>query len=294
MTSYAESSVTCAVCRTVSTQVGLRSTNTLQPPDLDFRPGEMMRSTMHAWVQRCPKCDYCARDLSKASDLASRTVVSDDYRALLRDESYPELARRFLACGLVAELDGELAAAALANHHAAWACDDHGRDNEANTCRTRAIAMLLNAPATTPTRVGDAPAGNDEAILTDLLRRVGRFDEASAVCLRALDRKLDEPVAAALRYQQQLIAARDVGCHTVQEAFQAHAPRLLEPDEARRQALAEAKQVSPAAARIWRGLEKSERTCSHCGKPGRRGLDYYLRRGPQSAVICRRCGSPQS
>jgi hypothetical protein len=46
----------CAVCGIATEYTSIGSTNAFGSPDLDTRPPEMQRSTIFAWVQRCPEC----------------------------------------------------------------------------------------------------------------------------------------------------------------------------------------------------------------------------------------------
>ena len=48
----------CSVCGETTEQPVLMSTNSWGYPDLDLRPPEMQRSTMHVWIQECPHCGY--------------------------------------------------------------------------------------------------------------------------------------------------------------------------------------------------------------------------------------------
>lgn len=78
--------------RTENQYTDIGSTNEFGSPDLDTRPPEMRRSTIFAWVQRCPQCGYCACDVSKAPSQAEALVRSSEYIRQLSDSIYPELA----------------------------------------------------------------------------------------------------------------------------------------------------------------------------------------------------------
>jgi hypothetical protein len=91
--------VRCRHCGANSEQTVMVSTSTFGAPDLDLRPAEMKRSSMAAWLQLCPHCGYCVPHISEGVPEGS-VLTSDSYRATLRDERYPELARRFLAHAL--------------------------------------------------------------------------------------------------------------------------------------------------------------------------------------------------
>lgn len=176
MTTLYEENARCAVCGYEAEYNGIGSTNSFGSPDLDTRPPEMQRSTMFAWVQRCPECGYCASDVSKAPSQSAALVRTPEYARQLYDLTFPELANSFLCKALIDESSGDYAAAAWALIHAAWACDDDARPKPARTCRSKAAAMIEKALGS-----GQQFAeqdGADTAIQVDLLRRAGRLTEA--------------------------------------------------------------------------------------------------------------------
>jgi hypothetical protein len=60
--------------------------------------------------------------------------------------------------------------------------------------------------------------GADEALLADLLRRSGHFDEIDTLVASGLRRKPVLQVARVLHYQKELAAAGDRSRHTIDEA----------------------------------------------------------------------------
>ena len=64
-------------------------------------------------------------------------------------------------------------------------------------------------------------AGLEEAILVDLLRRAGQFDEALKICLERLKKEPEETVRIILQYQKTLIEKLDSQGHTVSDAMKA-------------------------------------------------------------------------
>lgn len=124
MTTLYKEKARCAVCGTETEYTCIGSTNAFGSPDLDTRPPERHRSTIFAWVQRCPECGYCGSDVSQAPSQAASVVSSPEYTRQLSDSTYPELANKFLCKALIDERSGDYAAAAWALIHAAWACDD--------------------------------------------------------------------------------------------------------------------------------------------------------------------------
>ena len=69
----------CAVCGKESEYSVLNSTNTFGSPDLDLRPPEMRRSTMHIWIQECPFCGYISKDVTDETSVTKELLSSERY-----------------------------------------------------------------------------------------------------------------------------------------------------------------------------------------------------------------------
>ena len=168
MTTVTEEKVRCWLCESENQFTVVGSTNAIGSSDLDVRPPEMKRSTIFAWVQRCPECGYCATDLAAPRPEATDVVSAKEYERQLDDPTNPELANSFLcACR-------DYSAATWALLRAAWVCDDSGRPDQAVVCRQRAAEMLPVAEE--HEQIIAKPEGASTAILIDLLRRSGRLD----------------------------------------------------------------------------------------------------------------------
>lgn len=196
----------------------LTSTNRFGVPDLDTRPPEMMRSTMHLWIQRCPSCGYCAPDVSKAIPNAEVMVKSPAYVAQLASADYPELANSFLCLSILEESMSEYASAGWACIRAAWACDDADNQYGAVQCRLRAAGLLDRARDHDQRFAGQE--GAEEALLADLFRRAGQFDRAIQLCDEGLqkEKSLEPVILDILDFQKSLIRKADTTCHQVREA----------------------------------------------------------------------------
>ena len=184
--------------------------------DLDTRPAEPLRSTIYAWVKRCPSCGYCAPDLSRPIERTADVVKLPLYRWQLDNRKFPKIANVFLCWSIIQEDLGAPAQAAWASLHAAWICDDEWQDVPARVCRKRAADLLLRAWSRGERLVSQE--GADEALLVDLLRRAGRFREARTIVKETLERNPEPLIADIMRLQNRLIAASDRGAHTVAEA----------------------------------------------------------------------------
>lgn len=200
----------CGVCGHESLQPGFRPPLPEQAPDLDLRPGEPVRSTMARWLQACPHCGYAAPDITEAHPAGAEAVAAAPYRALIADTAHPALARRFLAWAHVLEETGALHAAAEATLHAAWVADDLNREDLARQWRREAVALWRSGPAL------DA---EQSVRVIDALRRAGDFAEAAAAA-EALDAlNPPEAVAQVTALEARLIAAEDMGRHSMASAL---------------------------------------------------------------------------
>jgi uncharacterized protein (DUF2225 family) len=217
MTTLYEEKARCAVCGSETEHTVIGSTNTFGSPDLDTRPPEMKRSTIFAWVQRCPECGYCTSDVSAASSQAAAVVRSPEYTRQLSDSTCPELVNAFLCKALIDEGSGDYAAAAWSLIHAAWACDDAEKAEPARTCRGKAADMIEKALGNGQ-KVAEQD-GADTAIRVDLLRRAGRASEARKLITTNRPASAEDIIADILDLQDALLTDGDEACHTIAEAF---------------------------------------------------------------------------
>jgi|GEM_PF-123201 len=215
MTTLLEKEESCLVCGHTSEFVTITSTSSFGSPDLDFRPPDLARSTMRFWVQRCPRCGYCAPHVSNGSEQAREIVSSESYMRQLQDAGYPSPANSFLCCAIIRKRTGHYVEAARIALCAAWVCDDDAPSLAAG-CRRRAIDLLRTAQE--HGSVASEDTDGHEAILADLLRRTGQFVEAMALCNNRLRRGVPSPLRNLFRYQRELAARQDSACHTTGHA----------------------------------------------------------------------------
>jgi hypothetical protein len=206
----------CAVCGESCRFTIPEAAGAVGSRDLDTRPAEPLRSTIYAWVKRCPSCGYCAPELGTAAQGASDVVRLPRYREQLDVKKYPQVANTFLCWSIIQEDTGTPAKAAWACIHAAWVCDDQEADVAARVCRKRAVDLVRRAWDRGERLAGQE--GADEAIMADLLRRAGRFREARALVEARLGRNPPPLIADIMRLQQRLIDRSDRNAHTVADA----------------------------------------------------------------------------
>lgn len=217
----------CGHCGTLWHGVALLSTNGMGS-DLDTRPLGMARETLHYQVQRCSACGYCAADLSQAPSTGARQRLDEpDYLAQLNDPAYPSLANAFLCQALLHQSDGQPGATLTALLSAAWVCDDAEAGEAADQCRNRAID-LLSRPDLPDSEFFPEPAASDLAgqrdlLLSDLLRRVGRFIEGQGAVEHGLAIAQHGLIRRLLRFEQHLIATGETGARRIADgaAFEA-------------------------------------------------------------------------
>jgi hypothetical protein len=217
MTTHYKEIKQCSVCGTENEYTGIGSTSTFGPQDLDSRPPERKRSTIFAWVQRCPDCGYCAVEVSKTCCPEAREIVnSREYKERLNDPTYPELANSFLCKAIIDRKSGTLAAATMALMWAAWSCDDSGHLDRAKECRQKAAEMLVTAEDNGQQVF--KREGASTAILVDLLRRSGQIEQArKAIAARRVG-ITEDVIARFLDFQATLLNKCDVSRHTTAEA----------------------------------------------------------------------------
>lgn len=218
MTTIRKETVACSVCGSQSERTTIGSTNEFGSPDLDTRPPEMKRSTLFAWIHRCPDCGYCAPDITGACDGSSSIIRSERYLERLNNPEFPELANSFLAHALLTGNSGNFAAAGLATMHAVWVCDDIPEYcNRAAECRKAAARLLQTADE--KGQLISQQHGVMTAIRVDLLRRAGEFVEAGNLVATHDTSSCDEIINRILAAQSTLIETEDTAAHTTEEAL---------------------------------------------------------------------------
>ena len=216
MTTVYREKYRCSLCGKKTEYTCISSTNTFGgSPDLDTRPPKSKRQTIFAWVQRCPKCGYCAWDISTARPEAQAVIIGQEYKDQLNDPAYPELAASFLCKAILDRETKEFAAATWALIHAAWVCDDSDQTEEATACRQKAADMLLIAEEHNQ-RVAK-PDGVSTAILVDLLRRSGQPEQARKMIEARRCIITEELVVQILNFETDLLNRSDISCHTIAE-----------------------------------------------------------------------------
>lgn len=219
MTILSRQSFTCACCGAQSEGTVLCSTNAFGSMDLDMRPPPMKRDTLNQQIQQCPDCGYCSPDLGDAEGIDNGMVHRSDYQAILANESYPALARRFLACAHLAKVAGNHRLTMWATLRAAWVCDDGGAAyaHESAQCRDEAGRALDRLHAQGGSFANDLQS--DEILRLDLLRRARRFEEAIAAATQLRKTSLPDVLDKIAAFQALQAAKQRGDCFTVDVAL---------------------------------------------------------------------------
>ncbi|MEI6449666.1 MAG: hypothetical protein WCP98_06910 [Actinomycetes bacterium] len=217
---------TCAVCGTVNRVTHVFAASSLPATHLDGRLAAMGPCTMSWWVTRCAQCGYCAGRIDWAPKVAAEVVRSAAYRRQLEDARLPVLARSCLCAALIAKAADGPASRGIVECHmrAAWVCDDAASADAAIACRLRAAAAL-RVQRRSGRRKGPDFRG-DTALLADLCRRAGRFEEAAATARAGLPGRVATFAGRLLELQLRLVAASDTGVHRLHELGGADAKDL--------------------------------------------------------------------
>ena len=204
MTTLAYEDIKCSHCGAVAEQLGCNSTNEFGAPDLDLRPGEMLRSTMHTWMQSCVSCGYVAASLDTPlgadAPIIARVIASKEYN----DARYQP---NFITRALIEEACGRLTRAAEQYLRAAWTMDDAASASRAAELRSHAADLMAAAIKASDAWREDFPAM--EFVLIDVLRRAGRWAEADAQAERMVASAPDAITKNVVLLERRQIAARD-------------------------------------------------------------------------------------
>ena len=171
MTTIMNIEMKCAVCGETSSHPVVGSTNTMGYPDLDLRPAEMQRSTMHTWILECPHCGYAAPRLENETEITKEFVNTDSYITCDGYDFKSDLAKRFYRAYLIAKEIKDAEMKYYSIQYCAWACDD-AEDKLAAEIRKLAVEAISELIET-------HPQNRDDLIIakSDLMRRSRQFGE---------------------------------------------------------------------------------------------------------------------
>ncbi len=120
--------------------------------------------------------------------------------------------------GGIAEPEGDHAVAGWAAVAAARDFEAQGYPDAARRCLEKAVEFWERAQAAGEAITQQGQPGAQLA-RAEVLRRLGRFEEASIACHRGLAGRPQDPIRSLLELELELIDARDTTAHRVGEAL---------------------------------------------------------------------------
>ena len=172
MTLFDEGNMKCSVCGKKSGHPFLLSSNQFGYQDLDTRPSEMYRSSMHTWLSKCPNCGYVASNLNEDLEINEDFLNSEQYKTCDGIEFKSDVSEMFYKSYLIENERKDDVQAFRSILRCAWACDD--TKDEKNSKLSRQLGVeRINKIIEKNENVSD-----DFLVLkSDLLRRMGEFDQ---------------------------------------------------------------------------------------------------------------------
>lgn len=154
-----------------------------------------------------------------AEDVDTQAVGTPEYVALLQDERYPKLARKFLAYAHMADAANSAALTCWAALRAAWSCDDGDEPYRAAAalCREQALKALGKIHARNKAFTDNRES--DEILILDLLRRTGNFQAVIDAATRLSSKQLPQILEQIASFQAQQAERQVVKGFTVADAM---------------------------------------------------------------------------
>ncbi len=208
MSTIKEKIAYCVACGQPSEQTWLVSFSTFSGPDLDFRPAQLLRSTMKHWIMICPHCGYVAENISKWPRPACK-VLERLYATA--DIGLPQLGYQFQKRALHCEHQKDIRGAIRAYLCAVWVCDDAEDDVRAREMRAKCLELTQRKMR----RCRKRDWNRYLLLKADLLRRMSFFEELATI--DTSDKRMSEFTKAVIVCQQVLAQRGDVAAHCFDE-----------------------------------------------------------------------------
>jgi len=223
----------CKICGKESEHKVIRSTNCFGSSDLDTRPPEMKRSTMHLWLMKCPYCNYVAEDIEHVSfkkdsdgnivenhlenvQRINKLIHSKQYLQCDSIKFCNKLAKDFYRQYLIGKSNENTRQCMFALLHCSWACDDVKDQDNANQIRLLLVEYIVKLLETEDV---ENMKESLVIVLLDAYRRTGCFDEMKVYAERVKDELTDDLIKQLFSYELLLAEKKDVDCHTVSDAY---------------------------------------------------------------------------
>jgi len=211
MSTFMRNQTKCCKCGSECKVTILSSTNAMGSPDLDLRPPEMQRSTMHLWLQSCPDCDYVNTEIDKDNGISREFLEIQNYTNCDDIKFKNPLAYKFYKYYRITYEIKDFEAAYNALLHTAWCCDDADDIENGKKCRLMLIEIFEKFPAALKQNE------NIMARHADVVRRAGLFD---SVIEKYSKYSVSEPIVdKVIKFQVELSKKKDASCHRVDECL---------------------------------------------------------------------------
>ncbi|MEA4924456.1 MAG: hypothetical protein VB084_04010 [Syntrophomonadaceae bacterium] len=197
--------VKCALCGKNSEQAKMMSVSAFDEPDLDFRPSEMLRSTMRLWLMECPHCGYVTNDIRKRPHMKKETLLRIYGGA---DADLPGIALIFQKRALYCEHTKDTSGAIRAYLCAAWACDDEEDYTHAKMLRVKCLELTQRYLK----RCWRKKWRRYTQLAADLLRRTENIETLRQMDTN--DKRLDYATRELLLFQKRLAEEGDFSAHS--------------------------------------------------------------------------------
>lgn len=202
---------TCIFCGQKTSFDEIMSVHIMGPPDLDTRPGPMMREMLPYTIQECPNCHYAARNISQNPDKISSYCLHDaEYLKILNDKSIDKVAKSFILAAILKERAMKFKESGMLYLNAAWVYDDLKNNEKAKEARMNAaIDLMCHAKETR-----DIEAF---VLAADIYRRAEMFEDAERIIEKNLESL--QTMQKTLLLEQELVKKHDASRHTQMELY---------------------------------------------------------------------------
>ena len=187
--------------------------------DLDLRPPPMQRFTMDSWIEICENCGFVWHDLGdqKIDKNIIREVMTSEQWIFLCSKEEIILSLNFEKYALMCIALAGAKEEALAYKYAAWAADDEFNEVKATAYRIKSVNAFFRA-------IEDSLSDEHElskirAIVADLLRVAGQFEDCVKFSKDSMREVNDENILKVLRFQAQIANLHDANIYKVEDAL---------------------------------------------------------------------------
>jgi hypothetical protein len=207
MSTFSKEIQVCQHCGVENEVLRVDSTNQLESPDLDLRPGKMMRWNINLWIHECSNCGYVSRNLSEKP----LTKYNPSLYTFIESLGFHENARKFYKKYLIEKENGNFIESFENGLRAAWICDDNKDTENARKIRKEILKIAE--------KVIEQGTDMDAVLLrtSDVARRAEEFEKA----LFYLEQMKDDPtriMLEATQFQRKLIKEKDIACYKISDA----------------------------------------------------------------------------